>query len=193
MSISGQNCSASFVVKNGKVRGKQCYRCKAAVIILCQETVALSKKQLQIGLCGFTLWCGKGVLWIVKLFGVAPFAVQKCPPTVSTPLEPVISCHLREIEFNQRWPFPDFAAINSQGFKDFLLTMRRFLAKYHRPVICIHGDSHYFRIDNPLVDDKGISYLPFTRVEVFGWPNVAGLSISVDLTSAGVFTYHPYY
>ena len=71
--------------------------------------------------------------------------------------------------------------------------MRRFLAKYHRPVICIHGDSHYFRIDKPLVDDKGISYLPFTRVEVFGWPNVAGLSISVDPTSAEVFTYYPYY
>lgn len=88
---------------------------------------------------------------------------------------------------------PDFEMGNSQGFKDFLLTMRRFLTKYHRPVICIHGDSHYFRIDKPLVDNKGLSYLHFTRVEVFGWPNVAGLSISVNPTSAEVFTYHPYY
>ena len=88
---------------------------------------------------------------------------------------------------------PDFEMGNSQGFKDFLLTMRRFLTKYHRPEICIHGASHYFRIDKPLVDNKGLSYLHFTRVEVFGWPNVAGLSISVNPTSAEVLTYQPYY
>ena len=46
MSISGQNCSSSVIVKNGQVRGKQCYGCQNCAYNLCQETGVLSQKQL---------------------------------------------------------------------------------------------------------------------------------------------------
>ena len=59
--------------------------------------------------------------------------------------------------------------------------------------VCIHGDSHYYRIDKPLKDESGGIYLHFTRMEVFGSPNVAGVVVSVDPNDPLVFSYRPYY
>jgi len=75
---------------------------------------------------------------------------------------------------------PNFKEGSGEGFKDFLAAMRGFLSKYRKPVVCIHGDSHYFRIDKPLKDETGNTYLHFTRMEVFGSPNVAGIVVSVN-------------
>ena len=88
---------------------------------------------------------------------------------------------------------PDFEKGSHEGFKDFLAIMRGFLAKYRKPVVCIHGDSHYYRIDKPLKDESGSTYLHFTRMEVFGAPNVAGVVVSVDPSDPQVFSYRPYY
>ena len=88
---------------------------------------------------------------------------------------------------------PDFEKGSMPGFKDFLASMRGFLAKYRKPVVCIHGDSHYYRIDKPLNDESGGIYLHFTRMEVFGSPNVAGVVVSVDPNDPLVFSYRPYY
>ena len=88
---------------------------------------------------------------------------------------------------------PGFEQGGSEGFKDFLAAMREFLAKYRKPVVCIHGDSHYFRIDKPFKDASGRTFLHFTRMEVFGSPNVAGVVVSVDPNDPEVFSYRPYY
>ncbi len=87
---------------------------------------------------------------------------------------------------------PNFEKGTGEGFKDFLAAMREFLSKYHKPVVCIHGDSHYYRIDKPLKEKAG-AYLNFTRMEVFGSPNVAGVVVSVDPSDPEVFSYRPYY
>ena len=39
---------------------------------------------------------------------------------------------------------------------------------FRRPVAYVHGDSHYFRIDKPLLDAQGRRLENFTRVETFG-------------------------
>jgi len=88
---------------------------------------------------------------------------------------------------------PDFEKGSGQGFKDFLAAMREFLSKYRKPVVCIHGDSHYYRIDKPFKDESGRTYLHFTRMEVFGSPNVAGVVVSVNPKDPQVFSYRPYY
>ncbi len=88
---------------------------------------------------------------------------------------------------------PGFEAGSGEGFKDFLAVMRDFLSKYERPVVCIHGDTHYYRIDTPFKDESGKTYLHFIRMEVFGSPNVAGVVVSVDPTDPQVFSYRPYY
>ena len=88
---------------------------------------------------------------------------------------------------------PDFEQGQGQGFADFLATMREFLTQFRKPVVCIHGDSHYFRIDKPLKDETGSCYLHFTRMEVFGSPNVAAVEVTVDPRDPQVFSYRPYY
>ncbi len=88
---------------------------------------------------------------------------------------------------------PDFERGSKRGFQEFLAAMREFLAKYRKPVVCIHGDSHYYRIDKPLKDTSGKTYLHFTRMEVFGSPNVAGVVVSVDTKDPQVFSFRPYF
>ena len=88
---------------------------------------------------------------------------------------------------------PDFENGSQAGFKTFLATMRGFLTKYRNPVVCIHGDTHYYRIDKPLKDKSGSVFLHFTRMEVFGSPNVAGVIVTVDPKDPEVFGYQPYY
>ncbi len=87
---------------------------------------------------------------------------------------------------------PQFEKGTGEGFKDFLAVIRKFLSEYHKPVVCIHGDTHYYRIDKPLKTATG-AYLNFTRLEVFGSPNVAGVVVSVDPNDPQVFSYRPYY
>ncbi len=88
---------------------------------------------------------------------------------------------------------PGFETGAGEGFKDFLASLRGFLSGYKRPVVCIHGDSHYYRIDKPFKDANGKTFLGFTRIEVFGSPNVAGLIINVDPDDPQIFSTRPYY
>ena len=54
------------------------------------------------------------------------------------------------------------------GFHDFLSALRDEVVSFARPVVYVHGDSHYFRVDKPFLDSKGRRLENFTRVETFG-------------------------
>jgi hypothetical protein len=54
------------------------------------------------------------------------------------------------------------------GFYNFLTELRREVIEFGRPVILVHGDSHYFRVDKPLLDRNGNRIEHFTRVETPG-------------------------
>lgn len=54
------------------------------------------------------------------------------------------------------------------GFADFLRALRHAVLDFGRPVLYVHGDSHYFRMDKPLLDAAGRRIETFTRLEVFG-------------------------
>ena len=82
---------------------------------------------------------------------------------------------------------------NGEGFQDFIELLHQFLASYRSPVICIHGDTHLYRIDKPFKDQKGQVYTQFRRVEVFGSPFVAGIAITVDANKDTIFQFQPYY
>ena len=86
---------------------------------------------------------------------------------------------------------PGFEKPETRNVKDFLAGMRGLLAKYPKPVGCIHGDSHYYHIDKPFRDEAGSMYMHFTRMEVFDSPNVAGVVVSVDPADPQVFSCRP--
>jgi hypothetical protein len=54
------------------------------------------------------------------------------------------------------------------GYQEFLLALREEVIAFRKPVAYVHGDSHYFRVDKPLLDAQGRRLENFTRVETFG-------------------------
>ena len=82
------------------------------------------------------------------------------------------------------------------GFQAFLLALRAEVIDFKKPVAYVHGDSHYFRIDKPLLDAAGKRVTNFTRVETFGdhqpfLGDVNWLKVNVDPSSREVFSYEP--
>ncbi len=81
------------------------------------------------------------------------------------------------------------------GFQEYLLALRDEVVAFRRPVAYVHGDSHYHRIDKPLLDAAGRRLENFTRVETFGDNQANGtndanwLKVTVDPRSREVFTY----
>lgn len=76
------------------------------------------------------------------------------------------------------------------GFARFLEQLQKRTIAFEKPVLLVHGDSHYFRIDKPMMREgtKRDSVENFTRLEVFGATNMHALRIDVDPSSAQVFS-----
>jgi len=83
------------------------------------------------------------------------------------------------------------------GYKAFLTALRDETVAFGKPVVAVHGDSHYFRIDKPLLDAAGRRVQNFTRVETFGDHvennnnDVQWVKVDVNPYSRGVFSFQP--
>jgi hypothetical protein len=81
------------------------------------------------------------------------------------------------------------------GFFSFLRALRAETIAFGKPVVLVHGDSHYFRIDKPLQDAVGNRIEHFTRVETpgdnaqSGSNDVQWVSVSVDPSDPEVFSF----
>jgi hypothetical protein len=89
-------------------------------------------------------------------------------------------------------PFPERGSTNKihAGFREMLDLLSSETLAFGKPVVLVHGDSHYFRIDKPLTAPKGGRRLDnFTRVETFGDPYAYWLRVSVDPNDPNIFTF----
>jgi hypothetical protein len=77
------------------------------------------------------------------------------------------------------------------GFNDFLTALQRETVAFPKPVVLVHGDSHYFRIDKPLLGASKRRVENFTRVETFGYPDIHWVRVTVDPDDPNVFTFRP--
>ena len=81
------------------------------------------------------------------------------------------------------------------GYQGYLLALREEVIAFRKPVAYVHGDSHTFRVDRPLLDSQGRRLENFTRVETFGNNQANGtndvqwLKVMVDARSREVFSY----
>jgi hypothetical protein len=98
--------------------------------------------------------------------------------------------------------FPDFPPLASppkqpSGYTEFRTELEKETVAFGKPVVLVHGDSHYFRIDNPLRTRQvsGVPGVPapanFMRLETFGNPNHHWVEVIVDPNQPGVFTFRP--
>ncbi|MBO0838256.1 MAG: hypothetical protein J2P28_22440 [Actinobacteria bacterium] len=83
------------------------------------------------------------------------------------------------------------------GFHDFLSALRDATIAFRKPVVYVHGDSHYFRIDKPLEDANGGRLENFTRLETFGDNQQNGdndvqwVKVLIDPHTRDVFSFQP--
>lgn len=81
------------------------------------------------------------------------------------------------------------------GFANFLRALRQETIAYGKPVVLVHGDSHYFRLDKPLLDAAGNRIEQFTRLETPGNNaqsannDVQWVSVEVDPRDPEVFSF----
>jgi hypothetical protein len=78
------------------------------------------------------------------------------------------------------------------GFNDLVAEIQRQAIDFGRPVALVHGDTHYFRIDQPLLDPRtGRILTNLTRVETYGDPNHSGVIMTVDPRRPNLFAFEP--
>jgi len=91
-------------------------------------------------------------------------------------------------------PFPERGSTNRvhAGYRDLLRVLETETLAFEKPVVLVHGDTHHFRIDNPLLSSKSRRPIEnFMRVETFGNPDVHWLRVTVDPRDPNVFTFRP--
>jgi hypothetical protein len=79
------------------------------------------------------------------------------------------------------------------GFTDVRTLLEKETIAFAKPVVLVHGDSHFLRTDKPLpLRLPGTPILPsienFTRLETFGAPNHHWVEVSVDPSDPNVFS-----
>lgn len=105
------------------------------------------------------------------------------------------------------WDF--IPATGLTGFEDFMRLLEQKTREFGKPVVLVHGDSHYFRIDKPLPstfpsevigssfpfilpwDSTKLKLENFTRVETFGNPYTHWVKATIDTKCPNVFTFEP--
>jgi hypothetical protein len=93
-------------------------------------------------------------------------------------------------------PFPGGGPKEPSGYTEVREALEKEVAAFARPVVLVHGDSHFFRIDKPLGFRRGRGPLTaqlenFTRVETFGAPNHHWVQVFVSADDPNVFTFRP--
>ena len=77
-----------------------------------------------------------------------------------------------------------------EPYTGFLRALSAATSAFARPVVLVHGDSHYFRVDKPLLGPASRRRLDnFTRLEVFGSPHVHWVRVQVDAADPQVFRF----
>ncbi|QSA97407.1 metallophosphoesterase [Methylococcus sp. EFPC2] len=78
-----------------------------------------------------------------------------------------------------------------RGFEEVLADLEAEAVRFKKPVVLAHGDSHYFRVDKPVLGSLSKRRIEnLTRVETFGADDVHWLRVVVDPNSSEVFSVH---
>lgn len=106
-------------------------------------------------------------------------------------------------------PWDAIPAENLTGFEDFVVLLEQQTRLFGKPVVLVHGDSHYYRVDKPLPAPLPSEVLKtdshfvfpwestkprlenFTRVETFGNPNTHWVKATIDVNDPNVFSFEP--
>lgn len=78
------------------------------------------------------------------------------------------------------------------GYDEILDALAAEMETYKRPTAFVHGDTHIFHVNKPLLSKKTKRFFEnFTRVETFGDPDTHWVRITVDPSKPELFTIEP--
>ena len=77
------------------------------------------------------------------------------------------------------------------AYEPFVSALRNHVAAFPGEVLLIHGDTHDYRLDQPLTDDGGAVLENFTRLETFGSPDIGWVRVVVDTLRGQVIDVEP--
>lgn len=78
------------------------------------------------------------------------------------------------------------------GYRDLIEQLQLETQAYAGQVVLVHGDTHSYQLNQPLLDVTGKKMLEnFTRVEVYGYPFMGWVRGRVDLADPRVFGFTP--
>jgi hypothetical protein len=78
------------------------------------------------------------------------------------------------------------------GFAEFRDALRNLALDFGKPVLFVNGDSHFYKLDKPLNDPRtGLPVENFTRVVVFGSPQVRWIRAGIDASTPQLFGLSP--
>lgn len=90
-----------------------------------------------------------------------------------------------------------FYQVKNGPYGDLVRELQLSTDRFPGQILVIHGDSHEFIVDRPLLimngEDKPSDRANLTRLEVFGAPEVKAVKVMVDTESSGVFGFQPLY
>jgi hypothetical protein len=75
------------------------------------------------------------------------------------------------------------------GFTEIVAALRAHVMAFDGQVVLVHGDSHYFKVDQPLKTDTGGVLANFTRVETWGSRDTHWVTAEVDPDRPTLFTF----
>ena len=78
--------------------------------------------------------------------------------------------------------------VATKGFHEFLEVLEQEVIRFGKPVLLVHGDSHYFRYDKPLVNRNTQKRIEnFTRLEAFGASDIHWTRVTVNAKDPNIF------
>lgn len=78
------------------------------------------------------------------------------------------------------------------GYRDFIEQLRQETQAYAGQVVLVHGDTHSYQLNQPLLDAAGQRVLDnFTRVETYGYPFMGWVKGTLDPADPRVFRFEP--
>jgi len=76
------------------------------------------------------------------------------------------------------------------GYDDFIAALQELVPAFGKPVAYVHGDTHTFRIDKPLIGMTSQRMIEnFTRVETYGFPDTHWIRVSIDPDDPNIFRF----
>jgi hypothetical protein len=78
------------------------------------------------------------------------------------------------------------------GFAGFRDALRELAVDFAKPVLFVNGDTHFYKLDKPLLDSRtGRPLENFTRVVVFGSPQTRWIRAGIDAATPQLFELSP--